>query len=386
MRDLFLTMGFPPDVGGIQRLVYEVARRFDKPVVITRFFNGAEEFDTKLKNFTIYRTSNKRSLLYKFLFPFSPMLAWFFENKTYLEKAIKQDKITRIHCTHIFSGFCGVYAKWRYGIPFVVYVHCQEVFRFYYPWYNPFSWFIKNLVLKEAKRVYTITSKMAEYLSQTIDKEKITLSPLASNPKYFVPLKKNPHLVKKYDLQNKKVLLTISRLDAHKWVDVTLEALAKLVTKFTNLVYLIGGEGPDKERLESMVKELNLSKHVIFAGKVAENEILKFYNLADIYVLINRDLPKEGTYGGYGMVLLEANACEKPFVVGRASFFDATPIDGKTGLIVDPLDINDIAKALEKILTNTKYAKQLGKNGRKRVLEFSNYDNMVKVIIDNIDR
>lgn len=384
MVELFLATGFPPDVGGIQRLVFEVARRFKKPVVITRYFKGAEEFDAGLKDFTIYRTPGQRSALYKFLFIFSPFLAWFFENKRYLEQAIKVNKVTRLHCTHIYTALCGVYAKYRYGLPYVLYVHCQEVFPFYYPWYNPISWLTRNLILREAKRVYTITPQMAEYLSNTINRGKITVIPLAADPRQFVPLKKDPQLLRKYKLIGKKVVLTISRLEAYKGVDKTLEAIALLCKKIPNLVYLIAGDGEDKPRLEKIVEDLKLRDRVIFTGALDEGDVLKYYNLADVYVLANRDLPNEGKLGGYGMVLLEANACEKPFVVGRAKYFDDAPIDGKTGLIVDPLDANDIAQALEKILTSRRFSEKLGKNGRKRVLTESNYDNMVRIITRDI--
>ncbi len=386
MRDLFLAPGFPPDVGGIQRLVFEVAKRFEKPVVITRSFIGDVEFDSRQRGFTIYRTPHRRSFFYKLLFPFSPFLAWFVENKHFLKRAVEVDKITRVHCTHIYTGLCGVYAKYRYGVPFVLYVHCQEVFPFYYPWYNPFSWFTRNLILKQASRVYTITPQMADYLSETVAREKITVIPLAADPKQFFSVEKDKKLVKKYGLAGKKVVLTISRFEAYKGIDKTIEAISLLSKKISNLVYLIGGEGEDRERLEKIVKGLNLSQKVVFVGEVPEKDLLAFYNLADVYILANRDVPQEGKLGGYGMVLLEANACEKPFVVGRAKYFDDKPIHGKTGFVVNPFDSSEIANALEKILSDKKFAAKLGKNGRKRVLAESNYDNMVRIITANINK
>ena len=197
MRDLFLTIGFPPDVGGIQRLIFEVSKRFKNPVVVTRYFNGAEQFDSQQKDFTVYRSSAKHGLLYKTLFVVSPFFAWFFENKKNIDLAFKNNAISRVHCAHIFTALSGLYAKYRYGVPYVLIVHCQEVFPFYYPWYNPFAWFLRNLVLKKADHIFTITNKMADYLGRTVDRSKITVIPLAADPELFKPMPKDKALLKK---------------------------------------------------------------------------------------------------------------------------------------------------------------------------------------------
>jgi phosphatidylinositol alpha-1,6-mannosyltransferase len=71
---------------------------------------------------------------------------------------------------------------------------------------------------------------------------------------------------------------------------------------------------------------------------------------------------------GFGMVFLEASACAKPTIAGRSGGIDDAVLDGVTGLLVNPLDVDDIAAALWIILSNRELAIQLGHQGRSRVV------------------
>ena len=85
---------------------------------------------------------------------------------------------------------------------------------------------------------------------------------------------------------------------------------------------------------------------------------------------------------GFGIVYLEANACGKPVLGGRSGGVEDAIIDGVTGLLVDPLDVNEVAQALIKLLTDSAYAEDLGKNGRRRVEEELNWKTTCRKLCD----
>jgi len=82
----------------------------------------------------------------------------------------------------------------------------------------------------------------------------------------------------------------------------------------------------------------------------------------------NRTMP-DGDTEGFGLVFREANACGKPVVGGRAGGAVEAVVDGETGFLVDGNDVDDIAKAVIKILTNPDLAQTLGQRGLKLALE-----------------
>jgi phosphatidylinositol alpha-1,6-mannosyltransferase len=69
---------------------------------------------------------------------------------------------------------------------------------------------------------------------------------------------------------------------------------------------------------------------------------------------------------GFGIVYIEANCCGKPVIGGNVGGAKDAVIDGKTGILVDPLDTDAIAKTLVRILRNPALAARLGRQGRER--------------------
>jgi phosphatidylinositol alpha-1,6-mannosyltransferase len=114
------------------------------------------------------------------------------------------------------------------------------------------------------------------------------------------------------------------------------------------------------------MKKLHLQDNVVFTGYVSEDEKAFYYNAADVFVMPNREL-ENGDVEGFGIVFLEANIYGKPVIGGRSGGAVDAIVDGKTGLLVNPIDIEEIASAIIRFLSNEGYAKQLGFQGRKRV-------------------
>jgi phosphatidylinositol alpha-1,6-mannosyltransferase len=158
----------------------------------------------------------------------------------------------------------------------------------------------------------------------------------------FQPGTKSEALLKKYNLQNKKVLITLARLDArerYKGIDEVLEILPKLIKKIKELRYLIIGDGSDRLRLEQKCQTLGIRHWVEFAGSIPEEQKIEHYRLADVFVM-------PGFGEGFGIVYLEAMACGIPVIGSTLDGSQEALRGGKLGLLINPHREGALQKAI----------------------------------------
>ena len=140
--------------------------------------------------------------------------------------------------------------------------------------------------------------------------------------------------------------MTLGRMpgpDRKKGYDEVIEILPHLKSKIPNLVYLLGGDGPDRARLVKKTHDLGVSDQVVFTGWIDENEKVDHYRLADVYVM-----PSQGE--GFGIVFLEAMSCGIPVVASKFDGGREALRDGKLGALVDPSNAEDIINGIKRAL------------------------------------
>jgi len=166
----------------------------------------------------------------------------------------------------------------------------------------------------------------------------------------FQPGPADPALATRYALSGKRVLFTFGRLvsrERAKGMDEVMEAMPSLLADFPGLVYLIGGDGPDRQRLTEKAKSLGLAERVIFTGRIAEEEKVAHYRLADAYVM-----PSRGE--GFGSVILEAMAGGVPALASLKDGGREALLDGKLGVLVDPDDPARVIAGIRELLRRPK--------------------------------
>jgi phosphatidylinositol alpha-1,6-mannosyltransferase len=179
-----------------------------------------------------------------------------------------------------------------------------------------------------------------------IPEDRFRLLPCTVDLDIFQPCAPDPALIARYGLAGKRVLFTFGRLVSEqraKGMDEVMQAMPSLLSEFPNLVYLIGGSGPDRARLEAKAKILGLADRVVFAGRIAEEEKLAHYHLADAYVM-----PSRGE--GFGIVILEAMAAGVPAMASSKDGSREALRDGKLGPLVDPDDPASVAGGIRAVL------------------------------------
>ena len=84
--------------------------------------------------------------------------------------------------------------------------------------------------------------------------------------------------------------------------------------------------------------------------------------------MVSRALTDQYAVEGFGIVFLEAAACGKASIGGRSGGIPDAVLDGKTGLLVDPLRIDAVAEAIVHLLAQPEEAERMGRQGRERIL------------------
>ena len=172
-------------------------------------------------------------------------------------------------------------------------------------------------------------------------------------------------------LAGKRILLTVGRLVARKGQDMVIRALPELVAQYPALHYVIAAGGLNaetgRESCEKLASELGVRGHVSVFANLDNASVAWLYQACEIFIMANRTMPN-GDTEGYGIVFLEAGAWGKPVIGGRAGGVVDAVDDGSTGILVEGTRADDIAQAIEKLLSDGALAKRMGAAGREKVL------------------
>lgn len=180
-----------------------------------------------------------------------------------------------------------------------------------------------------------------------IDSQKIKLLPNTFELHRFDLRPKPKHLIQYYQLdEDQPIILTVSRLlesEKYKGYDRILEALPQIRECIPNIHYILVGKGDDLSRIETLIQELNLDRHVTLTGFIPDEDLCDHYNLCDVFAM-----PSKGE--GFGIVYLEAMACGKPCLGGNQDGALDALAQGELGVLVNPDDIDEIAQTLIQLL------------------------------------
>lgn len=254
-------------------------------------------------------------------------------------------------------------------------------------WELPKKNFMKNLIIKTAlfmpDKIICVSKKTEELLEPNAKRNKLVVINNGIDPEWLKPDINKEKFRKKLGIDNKLILLSVCSLVPKKGIDIIIKALPKITKKFPNLVYLIIGDGPEKENLKNLTNKLGLGKNIKFLGTKIGNELANYYNLCDIFILMSRDL--KNTIESFGIVYIEASYFGKPVIAGLSGGTQDAVVDGKTGFLVKPDDVESLAEKTALLIKNRKLRENLGDAGRKRVVGGFLWKHNVRKLMDEID-
>ncbi len=368
MKDkiLLVTGDFLPIKGGISTLFFELCSKIPQIIVLTKKTSDDEAFDSS-QHISIRRVNIFNKSIQPFIFVLNAF------------RIVKKEKIDKLICGQLLvPGFVGYIIHKLLRKPYYV---CT-----YGPEFNENKLFfpLMKLILKNATKIITISNfAKIQLIKQNILPSKIAVFTPGVNLSRFNTNLNAEKILKRHNLYNKKVLLTASRLDINKGIDKMINLMPEILRKYPNLVYIIVGRG----RAERYLKKLAAKKskdNIIFVGEASDETIALYYASCDVFILLTREVPSKGFVEGFGIVFLEANACGKPVIAGKAGGSPEAVEDKITGFVVDPLDDKEILSSIEKLLENRTLREKLGSNGRIRAENEFSWDVKSKQFIDII--
>lgn len=363
MSVLLLSHGFPPRIGGSCRYLWEIYRRLDPSdvLVATGSSPEGERFD-RSQPFPIIRaplrfaTWGVTSL---------SGVAGYHRLWQLAMKAIRQHPVSHVHCGRFLpEGLVGWLLKLQYRLPYVCYAYGEEL---KYAAGSRELTFLMKRVLSGSDYVIAI-SRNTERILQVewgLPASQIRLLFPGVDTSQFVPATYDANARRRLGWSQRPVLLTVGRLQKRKGHDMVIRALAAIRKVIPEVLYAIIGDGEERESLEQLVRTEGHSDHVVFHGELGEVDMLSAYQQCNLFVLANRQVGQD--IEGFGMVLLEAQACGRPVIAGDSGGTAETMRVPETGRLVDCEAPAQLADAVLALLSDTDQLQRMGHAAREWV-------------------
>ncbi|OIO08684.1 hypothetical protein AUJ27_00245 [Candidatus Falkowbacteria bacterium CG1_02_37_44] len=161
----------------------------------------------------------------------------------------------------------------------------------------------------------------------------------------------------------KVVFLTIGRLVPVKNIVIQIKAMVEVIKKFPEVELWIIGEGPEKNNLEYIINNLELSEKVKLLGW--QGDLRKFYSQADVFMLTSN-------YEGWGLAVIEAAAYGLPIIMTDVGCAGEVIRNRENGIIISVGDVKKLGEAMVKIMENKDLRKKLGDSACEAVKKLPN--------------
>jgi len=344
---LIVTRSFPPELGGMQSLMWGLARELSKNFMIKVFadhFENHKDFDEQA-SFSIERVGGIKMLRK-------------YRKAQLINEFIKENKIEGIIADHWKSLELIRSNKKKYCL-----IHSKEINHH------------KGTNLN--KRVLNVLNNIEKVIANSEFTKNLAIDCGVNQNKIIVI---NPGIDPADELDKKSLdkvenllkvktprLITVSRFDKRKNHEKIVMALRNLKQIYPDIVYICVGYGDEEENIKKLVKELDLEAQVMFFKDIS-NE-LKNALIAKSNIFVMPSFIHKKSVEGFGIAYVEAAQYGIPSIGGK----DGGAVDAidheKNGLICDGNNLDDIYSSINSMLENKKYL-EYGKNARDSVSKF----------------
>jgi phosphatidylinositol alpha-1,6-mannosyltransferase len=329
---LLSTLEYPPQRGGIARYLFELSEAL--PLV---------EVERSEQSF--WR-----------LWPhWLPLVSHFYKRK----------RIRGLLVSHVLPvGTAAMIARLFGGPAFGVFFHGMDVRQASASAWK--RWLVKNII-KYSHALFVNSQATADILRTFTSRTPVVVTP-GLTPTGFL-LKEQARKSLGISIEE-KIVLAVGRLVPRKGFDV----LAKAVNDLDARLVIIG-DGYDRARIESLLPTTSL-----LLPMVADDERDVWYAAADVFALPVRE--EKDDIEGFGIVFLEAAMAGLPVVAGRTGGVGEAVVEGKTGVLVDGRNADEVREAIQGLFDDPVRAKRMGEAGRTRVLEEFQWSDRAKLVED----
>jgi len=364
--------------GGSVHVAYSLAcelvkRKHNVYVYTTNFLDTENNFSFSKREYLlkgIHVTYFKNYLRWNGVL-FSPYMIRSFMND------FRQFDVVHLHTYRGFQDVVAFLSK-TVGIPYILQAHGslhrieKEKLKLIY------DTFFGRKILKNASKVIALSRVEAEqYKRMGVPEEKIAIIPNGIDLSEYAELPPKGSFKKKFNIpEDRKIILYLGRIHKTKGIDFLVKAYAHLIkeTNFKDAVLVIAG--PDDgylSEVKSLMHDLSVSNYVLFTGLLSEKDKIKAYTDASIVAYL-------GPFEPYGLVSLEAAACETPVIVAQGTPMAEIVNRGKFGFSVNYGDIASLSKRMYELICDDVLREELGRRGRDFVFKNFSWSNIVTKI------
>jgi glycosyltransferase involved in cell wall biosynthesis len=216
----------------------------------------------------------------------------------------------------------------------------------------------EKLIAKLATKIVVISDAVKEKFKGFEDK--IVKIYNAVDTEVFKPIDVS-YLKKELKIsKDKKIVGSISRLDWWKGYDLFLEVAKKITKINNNVLFLIAGDGPEKEKIINFIEKHNLSSKIIFLG--FQKNIVEIINLCDIVVNLSTQ-PEP-----FGRTIIEAMSCGKVVIATNLGGPKEIIENGIDGFLVEP-KVDEICELVSQVLSDKTLYEKISLSAIKKVKE-----------------
>lgn len=279
-------------------------------------------------------------------------------------RLIKEIKPDLIHCFFTIPAGCfGLYCKKVYGIPFLSSTLGADV-----PGFNIGDWKlnvyhslthnISRSIWKNTSHIVANSNTLKTLCEQFSPEQKIEMITNGVDIDVFYPAKnKKPN-----DVIN---LLFISRLSLQKGIEPLIKACGQLKKDgIENFKLTIVGDGPLREKMFSLISELNISDKIDFKGWMRLEDIPEIYRGADVFLL-------PSIMEGMPSVVLQAMATGLPVIGSKVEGFSEVLEDNVNGFCIEYGDYKSLASSIHKLISSKTLREQMSKSSLEKSKVFS---------------
>lgn len=172
--------------------------------------------------------------------------------------------------------------------------------------------------------------------------------------------------------QDDWVVLSLGRQVRRKNTRALVRIWPKVLQRYPQARLCIGGGGPELPVLQKLVQQGQLQHSVFFLGRIPDQDLNAWYSRAQVFAM--PCLEDSRDVEGFGIVFLEANACETPVIGSRSGGVPDAIAEGISGILVTPDDDQALLEAICKLIEPSPANKILGQQARQRVLDSLTWD------------
>jgi phosphatidylinositol alpha-1,6-mannosyltransferase len=238
-------------------------------------------------------------------------------------------------------------------------------------------WMMRR-VLRNATLVVANSRYTAELVARFAPRARVTAVPLGVDHRRFCPGDRAAARRRLAIPEDKHVILTVARVVAHKGHRLVFRALAAMPDcRRAEFLYLVAGRGRDMPALQQEATSLGLEGIVRWLGYMPETELPDLYRSADLFALCTREEPDEPDVEGFGLALLEAQACGIPVVGTRTGGIADAVHDGRGGWLIGQDDVPALQEILASLALNPREIRDMGRAARQRIESEATWDHYI---------